>query len=42
MILATHLSETEEFVSALLEEARGGQSLRDKLRKFAKASGVPI
>jgi len=42
MVLATHLRETEEFVATLLEEAKGAQSLRDKLRRFAKASGIPV
>ncbi|MGH6851062.1 MAG: putative PEP-binding protein, partial [Methylocella sp.] len=42
MVLATNLSEAEEFVATLMEEARGGQSLRDKLRKFAKAQGIPV
>ncbi|MGB6175219.1 MAG: phosphoenolpyruvate--protein phosphotransferase [Methylocella sp.] len=42
MVLATNLSEAEDFVATLMEEARGGQSLRDKLRKFAKAQGIPV
>jgi hypothetical protein len=25
-----------------MKEATGGQSLRDKLRKFAKAQGIPV
>jgi phosphotransferase system enzyme I (PtsP) len=42
MVLATNLSEAEAFVAALMEETRGGQSLRDKLRKFAKAQSFPV
>ena len=42
MVLATNLSEAEAFVAALMEETRGGQSLRDKLRKFAKAQSIPV
>ncbi len=42
MVLATNLGEAENFVATLMEEARGGQSLRDKLRKFAKAQGIPV
>ncbi len=42
MVLATDLGETEDFVATVMEEARGGQSLRDKLRKFAKAQGIPV
>jgi phosphotransferase system, enzyme I, PtsP len=42
MVLQTNLREAEEFVSNLMEKARGGQSLRDKLRKFAKAKGIPV
>ena len=42
MVLATNLAEAEEFVATLMEETRGGQSLRDRLRKFAKAQGIPV
>ncbi|HEY8033585.1 MAG TPA: phosphoenolpyruvate--protein phosphotransferase [Methylocella sp.] len=42
MVLATDLGEAENFVVTLMEEARGGHSLRDKLRKFAKAQGIPV
>jgi phosphotransferase system, enzyme I, PtsP len=42
MLLATNLEETEKFVLSLMEEAQAGQSLRDKLRKFAKAKNIPI
>ncbi|MGB6699825.1 MAG: putative PEP-binding protein, partial [Methylocella sp.] len=42
MVLATNLCEAEDLVATLMEEARGGQSLRDKLRKFAKAQGIPV
>ncbi|HET6377032.1 MAG TPA: phosphoenolpyruvate--protein phosphotransferase [Methylocella sp.] len=42
MVLATHLREAAEFVASLMEEGRGGQSLRDKLRKFARAQGIPV
>ena len=42
MVLATNLAEAEDFVATLLEEATGGQSLRDKLRKFAKAQSIPV
>jgi len=42
MVLATKLSEAEDFVATLIKEATGGQSLRDKLRKFAKAQGIPV
>jgi phosphotransferase system, enzyme I, PtsP len=42
MVLATNLSEAEDFVATLMKEATGGQSLRDKLRKFAKAQGIPV
>jgi phosphotransferase system, enzyme I, PtsP len=42
MVLATNLSEAEDFVAALMKEVTGGQSLRDKLRKFAKAHGIPV
>ncbi|MGA7386127.1 MAG: putative PEP-binding protein, partial [Methylocella sp.] len=42
MVLATNLSEAEDFVATLMEEATGGQSLRDKLRKFAKVQGIPV
>ena len=42
MLLATNLEETGEFVSSLMEEANAGQSLRDKLRKFAKAKNIPV
>ncbi len=41
-VLATNLGEAESFVSALIDETTGGHSLRDKLRKFAKAQGIPI
>jgi phosphotransferase system enzyme I (PtsP) len=41
MVLATNLGEAEDFVATLMKEATGGQSLRDKLRKFAKAKGIP-
>ena len=40
--VATKLSEAEDFVANLMKEATGGQSLRDKLRKFAKAQGIPV
>ncbi len=42
MVLATNLNEAENFVATLMKEATGGQSLRDKLRKFAKAQGIPV
>jgi len=42
MILATDLGEAEAFLASLLEEAQSGHSLRDKMRKFAKAQGIPI
>jgi phosphotransferase system, enzyme I, PtsP len=42
MLLATNLKETEKFVLSLMEETQAGQSLRDKLRKFAKAQNIPI
>jgi phosphotransferase system enzyme I (PtsP) len=42
MVLATNLGEAEDFVATLMKEATGGQSLRDKLRKFAKAKGIPV
>ncbi|HXW71533.1 MAG TPA: phosphoenolpyruvate--protein phosphotransferase [Methylocella sp.] len=42
MVLATSLKETRDFVLALLDEPGGGQSLRDKLRKFAKARNIPV
>jgi phosphotransferase system enzyme I (PtsP) len=42
MVLATNLGEAEDFVATLMKEATGGQSLRDKLRKFAKAQGIPV
>jgi phosphotransferase system, enzyme I, PtsP len=42
MVLATDLREAEAFVAALMEEARGGQSLREKMRKFAKAQSIPV
>ncbi len=42
MVLATDLSEAEDFVATLLKEATGGHSLRDKLRKFAKTQGIPV
>jgi phosphotransferase system enzyme I (PtsP) len=42
MVLATNLSEAEDFVATLMKQATGGQSLRDKLRKFAKAQGIPV
>lgn len=42
MVLATHLNAVEKFVLQLMEEARGGQSLREKLRKFAKAQSIPV
>ncbi|MGH6867822.1 MAG: phosphoenolpyruvate--protein phosphotransferase, partial [Methylocella sp.] len=42
MVLATNLSEAEAVVATLLKEATGGQSLRDKLRKFAKSQGIPV
>jgi len=42
MVLATNLGEVEDFVATLMKEATGGQSLRDKLRKFAKAKGIPV
>jgi phosphotransferase system, enzyme I, PtsP len=42
MVLATHLSAVEKLVLSLMEEARGGQSLRDKLRRFAKAQSIPV
>jgi len=42
MVLGTNLGEAEDFVATLMKEATGGQSLRDKLRKFAKAKGIPV
>ncbi len=42
MLLATNLKETEKFILSLMEEAQAGQSLRDKLRKFAKTQNIPI
>jgi phosphotransferase system enzyme I (PtsP) len=42
MVLATNLGEAEDFVATLMKEVTGGQSLRDKLRKFAKAKGIPV
>ena len=42
MVLTTNLGEAEDFVATLMKEATGGQSLRDKLRKFAKAKGIPV
>jgi phosphotransferase system enzyme I (PtsP) len=42
MVLATKLSAAEEFVLSLMEETRGGQSLRDKLRRFAKSQSIPV
>ncbi|MGH6837113.1 MAG: phosphoenolpyruvate--protein phosphotransferase, partial [Methylocella sp.] len=42
MVLATNLSEAEDFVATLMKEASGSQPLRDKLRKFAKAQGIPV
>lgn len=42
MVLAADLKETQEFVLPLLEEARAGQSLRDTLRKFARAKNIPV
>ncbi|MDQ6867730.1 MAG: phosphoenolpyruvate--protein phosphotransferase [Pseudomonadota bacterium] len=42
MVLATNLREAEDFVATLMKEAKGSQSLRDKLRKFAKAKGIPV
>jgi phosphotransferase system, enzyme I, PtsP len=42
MVLATHLAAVEELVLSLMEEARGGHSLRDKLRRFAKAQSIPV
>ena len=42
MVLATNLREAEDFVATVMKETTGGQSLRDKLRKFAKAQGIPV
>ncbi len=42
MLLATNLKETEKFVLSLMQEAQAGQSIREKLRKFAKARNIPI
>ncbi len=42
MVLATHLGEAETFVKSLLQDVTGGHSLRDDLRKFADASGIPV
>jgi phosphotransferase system, enzyme I, PtsP len=42
MVLATHLSAVEKLVLSLMGEARGGHSLRDKLRRFAKAQSIPV
>ncbi|MCI0467316.1 MAG: phosphoenolpyruvate--protein phosphotransferase [Beijerinckiaceae bacterium] len=42
MVLAANLKEAEAYVAALMEEAQAGQSLRDKLRKFAKAKNIPV
>ena len=42
MVLATHLQVAEKYVLHLIEEARGAQPLREKLRKFAKAQGIPV
>lgn len=41
-VLATHVAEAKAFVETLVDEAKGGHSLRDKLRKFAKAQGIPV
>jgi phosphotransferase system enzyme I (PtsP) len=42
MVLATHLGEAEAFIGHLLKDVTGGHSLRDKLRLFAEAHGIPV
>jgi phosphotransferase system, enzyme I, PtsP len=42
MVLATRLREAESFVLNLINEAKGGHSLRDRLRKFTKSKGIPV
>ncbi|WP_036262211.1 phosphoenolpyruvate--protein phosphotransferase [Methylocapsa aurea] len=42
MVLATHLGEVEAFVADLIARETGGHSLRDTLRKFGKARGIPV
>lgn len=41
MLLAANAGETGKFVSSLMKEAGAGQSLRDKLRKFARSQNIP-
>jgi phosphotransferase system, enzyme I, PtsP len=42
MVLATDVKETKKFILSLMEEIRAGHSLRDALRKFAKAKNIPV
>ena len=42
MILATPLHETTAFVAHLLDQTSGAHSLREDLRAFAEARGIPL
>lgn len=42
MLLATNLGAAEAFVANLINEKTGRHSLRDKLRTFAEAQGIPV
>jgi phosphotransferase system, enzyme I, PtsP len=42
MVLATDVKETKKFILSLMEETKAGHSLRDALRKFAKAKNIPV
>ena len=42
MILATPLGETRAFLAARLDEHDGAHSLREDLRAFAEARGIPL
>ena len=41
-ILAMHAGETAAFLDGLLADRSGAASLRDKLRAYADAKGVPL
>ncbi len=42
MVLATNLAKVEAFAAGLLEETTGSHSLRDRIRTFAEAQGIPV
>ncbi|MEJ0096333.1 MAG: phosphoenolpyruvate--protein phosphotransferase [Methylocella sp.] len=42
MVLAINLAKVEAFAVSLVEETTGSHSLRDRIRTFAEAQGIPV